>query len=77
MIIKSYEILKINLKEKNFFLLYGENEGHKKEVIEEKFKKSYKENIYFYEESEVIKNVIQLFSIQKQLPHDEQNDNIK
>ena len=28
-------------------------------------------------QSEVIKNVIQLFSIQKQFPHDEQNDNIK
>ena len=28
-------------------------------------------------QSEVIKNVTQLFSIQKQFPHDEQNDNIQ
>ena len=33
MIIKSFEILKIDLKERNFFLFYGENEGHKKEII--------------------------------------------
>ena len=30
MIIKSYEINKINFKKINFFLLYGENEGFKK-----------------------------------------------
>ena len=62
MIIKSFEILKINLKENRFFLLYGENEGHKKEIIEEKFKKSYNENIYIYDESEVIKNEEKFFN---------------
>ncbi len=62
MIIKSYEILKINLKEKNFFLLYGENEGHKKEVIEEKFKKSYTDNIYTYDETEILQNQENFFN---------------
>ena len=28
-------------------------------------------------QSEVIKNVAQLYSMQKQMPHDEQNDNIE
>ena len=32
MIIKSYEINKIDLKESKFFLLYGKNEGYKNEV---------------------------------------------
>ena len=39
MIVKSFEISKIKLKENRFFLFYGENEGHKKEIINEKFKK--------------------------------------
>ena len=34
MIIKSFEINKINFKKINFFLLYGENEGFKNEAIE-------------------------------------------
>ena len=33
MIIKSFELSKINLKEKQFFLFYGKNEGLKKETI--------------------------------------------
>ena len=49
MIIKSFELNKINYKHK-FFLLYGENEGHKNQVIKEKFKKNYTESIYLYEE---------------------------
>ena len=56
MIIKSFELAKINLKNNFFFLLYGQNEGHKKQVIEESFKKFYNENIYLYDENEVLKN---------------------
>ena len=56
MIIKSFEPSKINLKEIPFFLLYGLNEGHKKEVIEERFKKFYTDNIYSYDESEILKD---------------------
>ena len=54
MIIKSFELGKIDLNKNFFFLLYGENEGHKKQIIEEKFKKFYSENIYSYEENEIL-----------------------
>jgi len=33
MIIKTFDLAKIDLKKQNLFLLYGSNEGHKKEVI--------------------------------------------
>ena len=62
MIIKSFELGKIDLKKNNFFLLYGENEGYKKQVIEEKFKKFYKENIYLYDENEIFHNEENFFN---------------
>ena len=52
MIIKSYEIDKKDLKQNRFFLLYGENQGHKNEIIKNKFFG----NVYRYEESEIIGN---------------------
>ena len=55
MIIKSFEPSKIDYTHK-FFLLYGENEGHKNQLINEKFKKNYNESIYLYEENEILKN---------------------
>ena len=61
MIIKSYELNKIDLNDKQFFLLYGENQGHKNELIEKKFKKNLK-NFYNYEESEVLNNEEDFFS---------------
>tara|TARA_B110000971_G_scaffold9814_1_gene9513 strand:- start:1275 stop:2267 length:993 start_codon:yes stop_codon:yes gene_type:complete len=61
MIIKSFELNKIDFKHK-FFLLHGENQGHKNEVINEKFKKKYSNSIYFYEESEILKNQENFFS---------------
>ena len=33
MIIKPFELLKTNLKDISFLLLYGANEGHKKEIM--------------------------------------------
>ena len=56
MIIKSFEASKINLKKNRFFLFYWENEGFKAQIIEEKFKRNYKENIYIYDENEVLQN---------------------
>ena len=56
MIVKSFELNKIDYKKINFFLFYGENQGHKKEIIEEKFKKNFLESTYTYEESEVLNN---------------------
>jgi len=61
MIIKSFELNKIDFKHK-FFLFHGENQGHKNEVINEKFKKKYSNSIYFYEESEILKNQENFFS---------------
>ena len=62
MIIKSFELNKIDLSKKFFFLLYGENQGHKNEIIENNFKKNYSENIYYYEESEILNNKENFFS---------------
>ncbi len=61
MIIKSFELDKIDLNDKQFFLLYGENQGHKNELIQKKFKKDLK-NIYNYEESEVLNNEEDFFN---------------
>ena len=56
MILKSFEIEKTNLNNKKFFLFYGENQGYKKQIIEDKFKKNFSENTFVYEESEVFNN---------------------
>ena len=39
MIIKTFEINKIKLDKQNLFLVYGENEGLKKEIIQSLKKK--------------------------------------
>ena len=62
MIIKSFELAIANVKEVQFFLLYGENEGHKREIIEKKKKKSYTNNIYTYDQSEVLENKERFFN---------------
>ena len=56
MIKKYFELKKIDLKNNQFFLLYGENEGHKRQAIKEEFKTFNSEDTYQYEESEVLKN---------------------
>jgi DNA polymerase-3 subunit delta len=61
MIIKSFELAKINLTKNKYFLLYGENEGHKKEVIENQLKRSFESNTYTYDESEILKNQEKFF----------------
>ena len=55
MIIKSFELNKIVNKDR-FFLFYGENQGHKNQIIQEKFKKNYLECTYLYEEVEILNN---------------------
>ena len=54
MIIKSFEIDKINLNLNNLFLFYGKNEGFKNEVTKNILKN--KSNIINYEEKEVLEN---------------------
>ena len=57
MIIKNFETNKINLQTNKCFLLYGNNKGQIKELIKNKFIKEFKENIYNYDESEILSNV--------------------
>ena len=61
MIIKSFELNKIDLKKNNFFLFYGENEGLKKEIIENNFKNNYPKKTFYYDESEVLNNKSNFF----------------
>ena len=62
MIVKAFELNKINIKNKNYFLLYGENQGHKTEIIEKEFKKLSSESIYRYEENEIFANEEDFFN---------------
>ena len=61
MIIKSFELNKVDLKKNNFFLFYGENEGLKKEIKESNFKNNYPKKTFYYDESEVLNNKSNFF----------------
>ena len=61
MIIKSFELNKIDFKKNNFFLFYGENEGLKKEIIENNFKNNYPKKTFYYDESEILNNKSNFF----------------
>ena len=61
MIIKSFELNKINVKSSNFYLFYGENEGYKNEAIEKIFNINISKNIYKYEEKEILDNFESFF----------------
>ena len=54
MILKSYEIKKIDSKKNNFVLFYGKNEGYKDEAI--KFLIQNKGEILKYDEKEILEN---------------------
>ena len=56
MIIKSYEHQKIKKIKNNIFLLYGENEGYKSQVIKDIFIENYKGNIERFDENEILNN---------------------
>jgi len=56
MIIKSYEISKIDFVKNNFYLLYGENEGFKNQIIKNQFEKKFQNNINRYDENEILNN---------------------
>ena len=55
MIIKTFEINKIKLDKQNLFLVYGENEGLKKEIIQS-LKKKFNGNVENYDETQIIEN---------------------
>ena len=54
MMVKPYEIEKLDLAKNKFFLFYGENQGHKNELIEKNFKKKFLNNTYIFEESKIL-----------------------
>jgi DNA polymerase-3 subunit delta len=61
MIIKSFELDKIKIMG-SFFLFYGENQGHKNEIIKNKFRIRYKDSTYNYDESEILNNKENFFN---------------
>tara|TARA_B110000090_G_scaffold148216_1_gene162629 strand:+ start:82 stop:1077 length:996 start_codon:yes stop_codon:yes gene_type:complete len=55
-IIKHFEISKVDLKKYDYFLFYGDNEGLKEEVIVNLFEINYPNKIHKYEEKEILDN---------------------
>jgi len=62
MILKSFELNKLNLNNHNFYLFYGDNEGFKDEVIKNLFGKNYLDKIHRYEEKEILDNTNNFFN---------------
>ena len=62
MILKSFEISKLKLKQHNFFLFYGDNEGLKEETIKNLFETNYRDKIHRYEEKEILDNKNEFFN---------------
>ena len=54
MILKFFEIKKINFKKNNLFLFYGKNDGLKNSIIDELIKKN--QEILTYDEKEILEN---------------------
>ena len=62
MILKTFDLEKLNFNKYKIFLLYGENQGFKTEVIENIFKKKIEGTNYCYEENEVLNNQENFFN---------------
>ena len=56
MIIKSFELDKINSIKKNLILIYGVNQGYKNQIIKEIFEKKFEGEILRYDEVEILDN---------------------
>ncbi len=56
MIVKSYELGKFDFTNFNFFLIYGKNEGHQNEIINNNLNSNFKGLMSKYEENEFVKN---------------------
>ncbi len=57
MIVKSFELNKKVFKNNNYFLIYGNNTGLIKEIIQDKFETELSKNVFRYEESEILKDL--------------------
>ena len=62
MIIKSFELNKIKIKDYKLYLFYGDNEGLKEETIRNLFEKNYQDKIHRYEEKEILDNINSFFN---------------
>ncbi|MDC0372267.1 DNA polymerase III subunit delta [Candidatus Pelagibacter ubique] len=62
MIIKSFELNKLELNNYKFYLFYGDNEGSKEEAIKKIFEQKYLDKIYRYEEKEILDNIDSFFN---------------
>ena len=62
MIVKSYDLNKSKILEKNFFLLYGINVGLKNEIINTFFKNKELGSINTYDESDILKDKENFYS---------------
>tara|TARA_Y100000590_G_scaffold258722_1_gene290371 strand:- start:2236 stop:3225 length:990 start_codon:yes stop_codon:yes gene_type:complete len=56
MIIKNYELTKNNILNNKIFLLYGENEGYKNQIINDVILNNNKFDVTKYDESEILEN---------------------
>ena len=61
MILKSFEINKIQINNYKFYLFYGDNDGLKEEIIKNLFEKNYLNKTYRYEEKEILDNSANFF----------------
>ena len=60
MILKYFELNKLNFNKTNFLLLHGKNEGYKNEEIK-KITKNLKRKIKNYDEKQIIENTDEFF----------------
>jgi len=63
MIIKSYDLNEIKKSKSNLFLLYGENEGSKEDIIQNCFLPEFEGEIIKYDENQVLDNKDEFFEI--------------
>ena len=61
MILKSFEINKIQIDNYKFYLFYGDNDGLKEEIIKNLFEKNYPNKTHRYEEKEILDNSANFF----------------
>jgi DNA polymerase-3 subunit delta len=57
MILKSYEIKKIDINNNNIILFYGQNEGSKKEEISKILALNSDKSLFSYDEKEILENI--------------------
>ncbi len=56
MIVKNFELKKHNLKNINFFLVYGDNKGLIEEIVQETLIPNLPKSVFKYEETEILKD---------------------